>query len=133
VDTFKIDLKEIVINNLVDGIFYAILVFVQGGKEVEVDSRTSDALALAVRYGCPIYSYEFILDQAGIILEEDTEREVQKAKTRRQQQTKEKEIEDYSTEDLEVMLEKVLEEEDYERAARIRDELNRRKEEGEKN
>jgi hypothetical protein len=133
VDTFKIDLKEIVINNLVDGIFYANLVFVQGGKEVEVDSRTSDALALAVRYGCPIYSYEFILDQAGIILEEDTEREVQKAKTKRQQQTKEKEIEDYSTEDLEEMLEKVLEEEDYERAARIRDELNRRKEEGEKN
>ena len=123
VDTFKIDLKEIVINNLVDGIFYANLVFVQGGKEVEVDSRTSDALALAVRYGCPIYSYEFILDQAGIILEEDTEREVQKAKTKRQQQTKEKEIEDYSTEDLEEMLEKVLEEEDYERAAILRDKI----------
>jgi bifunctional DNase/RNase len=133
VETFRIDLKEIVINNLVDGIFYANLVFIQGGKEVEVDSRTSDALALAVRFGCPIYSYEFILDQAGIILEEDTEREVQKAKTRRQQQPKEKGIEDYSTEELESMLETVLEEEDYEKAARIRDELNRRKEEGEKN
>ncbi len=132
VETFRIDLKEIVINNLVDGIFYANLVFVQGGKEVEVDSRTSDALALAVRFGCPIYSYEFILDQAGIILEEDTEKEVQKAKTRRQQ-PKEKGIEDYSTEELETMLETVLEEEDYEKAARIRDELNRRKEEGEKN
>ncbi len=132
VETFRIDLKEIVINNLVDGIFYANLVFIQGGKEVEVDSRTSDALALAVRFGCPIYSYEFILDQAGIILEEDTEKEVQKAKTRRQQ-PKEKGIEDYSTEELETMLETVLEEEDYEKAARIRDELNRRKEEGEKN
>jgi bifunctional DNase/RNase len=134
VDTFMIDLKEIVINNLVDGIFYANLVFVQAGKEIEVDSRTSDALALAVRFGCPIYSYEFILDQAGIILEEDSEREVQKAKIRRQhQQSKEKDIEDYSTEELESMLETVLEEEDYEKAARIRDELNRRKEEGEKN
>jgi bifunctional DNase/RNase len=133
VETFRIGLKEIVINNLVDGIFYANLVFIQGGKEVEVDSRTSDALALAVRFGCPIYSYEFILEQAGIILEEDTEREVQKAKTRRQQQPKEKGIEDYSTEELESMLETVLEEEDYEKAARIRDELNRRKEEGEKN
>ena len=132
VETFRIDLKEIVINNLVDGIFYANLVFIQGGKEVGVDSRTSDALALAVRFGCPIYSYEFILDQAGIILEEDTEKEVQKAKTRRQQ-PKEKGIEDYSTEELELMLETVLEEEDYEKAARIRDELNRRKEEGEKN
>jgi bifunctional DNase/RNase len=106
VDTFMIDLKEIVINNLVDGIFYANLVFVQAGKEIEVDSRTSDALALAVRFGCPIYSYEFILDQAGIILEEDSEREVQKAKIRRQhQQSKEKDIEDYSTEELESMLE----------------------------
>jgi len=133
-ETFSIDLKEIVINNLVDGIFYANLVFIQGGKEIEVDSRTSDALALAVRFGCPIYSFEFILEQAGIILEEDTEREVQKAKTRlQQQQPKEKGIEDYSTDELETMLETVLEEEDYEKAARIRDELNRRKEEGEKN
>ena len=133
-ETFSIDLKEIVINNLVDGIFYANLVFIQGGKEIEVDSRTSDALALAVRFGCPIYSFEFILKQAGIILEEDTEREVQKAKTRlQQQQPKEKGIEDYSTDELETMLETVLEEEDYEKAARIRDELNRRKEEGEKN
>lgn len=133
-DTFQVDLKEIVINNLLDGIFYANLVFIQNGKEVEVDSRTSDALALAVRFGCPIFTYEFILEQAGIILEEDTEREVQKSKSRRQQQQpKEKGLEDYSTEDLENLLNTVLEEEDYEKAARIRDELNRRKEEGEKN
>lgn len=127
-DTFKIDLKEVVINNLADGIFFANLVFVQNGKEVEVDSRTSDALALAVRFSCPIYTYEFILEQAGIILEEETEREVQKAKSRRQQQQKEKGIEDYSVEELEQLLEKVLDEEDYEKAAKIRDEINRRKE-----
>jgi len=127
-DTFKIELKEVVINNLADGIFFANLVFVQNGKEVEVDSRTSDALALAVRFSCPIYTYEFILEQAGIILEEETEREVQKAKSRRQQQQKEKGIEDYSVEELEQLLEKVLDEEDYEKAAKIRDEINHRKE-----
>jgi bifunctional DNase/RNase len=128
-DTFKIDIKEIIINNLVDGVFFASMVFIQNGREVEVDSRTSDALALAVRFGCPIYTYDFILDQAGIILEEDTEREVQKAKSRRQQQShfKEKNIEDYSLQELEELLAKMLEEEDYEKAARIRDEINIRK------
>lgn len=128
-DTFKIDIKEIIINNLVDGVFFASMVFIQNGREVEVDSRTSDALALAVRFGCPIYTYDFILDQAGIILEEDTEREVQKAKSRRQQQShsKEKNIEDYSLQELEELLAKMLEEEDYEKAARIRDEINLRK------
>ena len=59
------------------------LICIQDGKQTEIDSRTSDALALAVRFGCPIYTFEFILEQAGIILEEETEREVQKAKNRR--------------------------------------------------
>lgn len=128
-DTFKIEIKEIIINNLVDGVFFASMVFIQNGKEVEVDSRTSDALALAVRFSCPIYTYDFILDQAGIILEEDTEREVQKAKTRRQQQgqPKEKNIDDYSLSELEELLANLLEEEDYEKAAKIRDEINKRK------
>jgi uncharacterized protein len=129
-DTFRIELKEIIINNLQDGVFYALLVFIQNGKEVEVDSRTSDALALAVRFSCPIFTYEFILEQAGIVLEEETEKEVQKAKSRRQHQPKEKGIEDYSIEELEDLLDKVLDDEDYEKAAKIRDELNKRKDEG---
>lgn len=129
-DTFKIELKEIIINNLQDGVFYALLVFIQNGKELEVDSRTSDALALAVRFSCPIFTYEFILEQAGIVLEEETEKEVQKAKSRRQHQPKEKGIEDYSIEELEDLLNKVLNDEDYEKAAKIRDELNKRKDEG---
>ncbi len=133
IETFQIDLKEIVINNLVDGIFYSNLIFIQNAKEVEVDSRTSDALALAVRFGCPIYTYEFILDQAGIVLEEETEKEVQKAKTRRQKQKKERDIEDYNLEELEELLDKVLEEEDYEKAALIRDEINKRRESEGKN
>ena len=131
-DAFEIDVVEVLINNLVDGIFYSALICRQGNKELEIDSRTSDALAIAVRFGCPIYTYDFILDQAGIVLEEEAEREVQKAKTRRQQspgatKPKEKGLEDYEDDKLQEMLDEALEQEDYERAAKIRDEMQRRK------
>ncbi|MCP4442563.1 MAG: bifunctional nuclease family protein [Aureispira sp.] len=134
--TFDVDVKEVVINNLIDGIFYANLVCISNGEEIEIDSRTSDALALAVRFSCPIYTYEFILEQAGIILEEEAEREVQKAKHRREQGTDEetskesssakRTLEDYDEEELQELLEDVLDKEDYEKAAKIRDELNKR-------
>ncbi len=74
--SFDIDLKEVVINNLSDGIFYSQLICKQGDKTLEVDSRTSDALALALRFGCPIYTYEKILDSAGIVFEEGEEEEI---------------------------------------------------------
>lgn len=126
--SFDIEVKEVVINNLVDGIFYANLVCLLNGKETEVDSRTSDALALAVRFGCPIYTYEFILEQAGIILEEETEREVQRAKNRRtDRKPKAKELFEHTVEELQELLDKALENEDYERAAKIRDEMNNKK------
>jgi bifunctional DNase/RNase len=124
---FDIEIKEIVINNLVDGIFYANLICLLDGKQTEIDSRTSDALALAVRFGCPIYTFEFILEQAGIILEDETEQEVQRAKTRRSdRKPKEKTLEEQSVDDLNAILESALEEEDYEKAAKVRDELNKR-------
>ena len=69
-ETFTIELKEVVINNLLDGIFYARLVCLKDGELIEIDSRTSDALAMAVRFDCPIYTYEFILDAAGVVLED---------------------------------------------------------------
>lgn len=127
-ETFKVDLQEIVINNLLDGIFYARLVCMQDGERIEVDSRTSDALAMAVRFQCPIYTYEFILDAAGIILEEDdeeeegytTDEEVESARTSDS-------LSSFSIDALQKMLEEVLEEENYERAAKIRDEIDRRK------
>lgn len=132
IDAFQSKLKEIVITNLVDGIFYSNLVFVNQSKTVEVDSRTSDALALAVRFGCPIYTTEHIMDQAGIVLEEETENEVQKEKSRRKSQPnkKEKGLSDYEEDELEDLLAKALDEEDYEKAALIRDELNKRKDKG---
>ena len=70
-ENFDIGVKEVIIYNLVEGIFYAKLVCNNGEKEVEIDTRTSDAIALAVRFECPIYTYEFILSSSGIVLEED--------------------------------------------------------------
>jgi len=128
-EVFQIQLREIVINNLLDGIFYAQLICEQEGETIEIDSRTSDAIALAVRFGCPIYSYEFILDAAGIILEEDESNPPRPASTPKQTRRKRKagpKLDEMSNDDLQKMLEEVLAEEDYERAAKIRDEMKRR-------
>ncbi len=124
---FHIELKEVIINNLIEGVFYATLICVKDGETHEIDSRTSDALALAVRFECPIYTFEFILEAAGVILEESvSENDDEQAK----EETKgAKGYDEYSVEDLEEILNEVLEKEDYERAAKIRDEIQKRKEE----
>lgn len=125
-DTLGVELREIIINNLQEGIFFARLVLDRDGEIIEVDSRTSDALALAIRYGCPIYTYEFILKDAGVVLEgEDESSEEEYAEETRKE--KEAGLVDYTIGELQQMLEDVLGEEDYEKAAEIRDELNRRK------
>ncbi len=131
-DTFHIELKEVVINNLLDGIFYARLICLKDGDLYEIDSRTSDALAMAVRYSCPVYTYEFILDAAGVVLEETEEQETPARSDRRGAvaSTVKASLSSYSIETLNQMLDEVLGEEDYERAAEIRDEINRRREEG---
>ena len=122
---YEIELKEVIVNNLVDGIFHAKLVCMKEGDIVEIDSRTSDALAMAVRFDCPIYTYEFILEAAGIVLdEEDAEKEDKPKRTRRKRQKVS--LSSMPVDDLEKMLQEVLENEDYEKAAKIRDELNKR-------
>ena len=131
-DTFDIKLKEIIINNLKDGIFYAQLVCKVGSKTEEIDSRTSDALALAVRFNCPIFTYEFILEQAGIIMEEPEgeEKKGKKEKVEVQAGASEgttKDLGKMSVDELNELLNKVLGSEDYERAIKIRDELSKRK------
>lgn len=127
-ETFHIDLKEVVINNLVDGIFFARLICWKDGDLYEVDSRTSDALALAARFHCPIYTYEFILETAGIELEEaEAPRPRRKG---RQQAAKTATLSSYPVEALHKLLEEVLNAEDYERAAQIRDEIRRRQDQG---
>jgi bifunctional DNase/RNase len=127
-ETFDIELKEVIINNLLDGIFYARLVCVKGGDIIEIDSRTSDALAMAVRFDCPIYTYEFILDAAGVVLEDQEDEEAEAmapAATKRPKNPAT--LSTQSLEELNQMLDEVLEKEDYEQAAKIRDEINRRK------
>ena len=132
-ETFDVELKEVIINNLLDGIFYARLICVKEGDLVEIDSRTSDALAMAVRFNCPIFTYEFILDAAGVILEEPEEEATDELVPQTAKKKKKKKVpagsalSQYSDDDLNQMLSDVLADEDYERAAEIRDELKRRK------
>ncbi len=127
-ETFKIELKEVVINNLLDGIFYARLICLKDGELVEIDSRTSDALAMAVRFECPIFTYEFILDAAGVVLEETDSEEAAAVKEElAPKRSGGSSLASLSLDALYKLLDEVLEEENYERAAEIRDELDRRK------
>ncbi|NBB89508.1 MAG: hypothetical protein GVX96_06980 [Bacteroidetes bacterium] len=130
-ETFEIDLQEVVINNLLDGIFYARLVCVFNGKVIEIDSRTSDAIAMAVRFKCPIYTYQEILSQAGVTL--DDEGSVQEKKVKSEEPKATDSLESMSLSGLNDLLEKMLSQENYEKAAEIRDEINRRKGEGGEN
>ena len=131
-DTFSIKVQEVIIYNLVDGIFFAKLICEKDGSEVEIDARTSDAIALAVRFQCPIYTYEFILSSAGIILEDEGGGEEGAAAAAAGMETEKEETDDNdllkkATEELKEMLKIALEEENYEKASKIRDELNNRK------
>lgn len=128
-ESFNIDVKEVVINNLLDGVFHARLVCVLNGEEVEIDSRTSDAIAMAVRFGCPIYTYEFILEAAGVVLEETEEEDApseSKPQRKRRRQRKTMPYSEQSVDELNSLLDKVIGEENYEKAAEIRDEIKRR-------
>ena len=125
---FNINVKEVIIYNLVEGIFFAKLITHNGEKEVEIDARTSDAIALAVRFNCPINTYEFILSQAGILLDDDAISGAEAVLEK--EDLIEVEESDYlkkSTEELKQLHEIALSDEDYEKASRIRDELNNRK------
>ena len=125
-DTFGVQLREVVINNLLDGIFYSRLVCVKNGEMFEIDSRTSDAIAMAVRFECPIYTYDFILEAAGVVLDDGDEegsRPVSTASTPMDSPT----LERLSSQELSDRLQNVLEAEDYESAARVRDAIERRK------
>jgi hypothetical protein len=125
---FDINVSEVIIYNLVEGIFFAKLICSNNGKEVEIDARTSDAIALAVRFNCPINTYEFILSQAGIILDEDALAAANDNVTPGEMvEVEETDFLKKSTEELKQMLETALHDEDYEKASKIRDELNNRK------
>ncbi len=127
--SFSIELIEIIIHNLEDGIFYSKLICTNQEETMEIDSRTSDALALAVRFGCPIYTYENIMESASLVVEEEmeaTEPEPRPVVNPSETASKD-DLQIFSIEDLQKMLDDVLEKEDYIKAAAIRDEINRRK------
>lgn len=132
--TFDITVTEVLIYNLVEGIFYAKLICTDGTREVEIDARTSDAIALAVRFNCEIYTYEFILKSAGIVLDDDIEvssiTEPSAGVSEPKDHSKVPDSDEYkgkSSEELKSMLQTALDEEKYEMASKIRDELNQRK------
>lgn len=122
---FNVDLHEVVINDLQEGIFYSKLVCSSANDTVEIDSRTSDALALAVRFGCPIFTYDTILDQAGILMEDDGKTKIAAPITTETGGSDN--LKSLSLEELEGLLTEVLDQEDYIRAIAIRDEIKSRK------
>lgn len=136
-ESFQISVQEVVIYNLVEGIFYAKLICKQdGANDVEVDARTSDAIALAVRFKCPIYTYEFILSSAGILIDDeasgttssggDTEMAADAGLSNAVVSDSGDELSRKSKEELKDLLRSAIEEEAYEKAGRIRDELAKR-------
>ncbi|HRP31159.1 MAG TPA: DUF151 domain-containing protein [Agriterribacter sp.] len=124
---FNVDLHEIVICDLQEGIFYSKLLCSSEQDTVEIDSRTSDALALAVRFGCPIYTYEHILESAGIMMEDSGKKKKREEEQIIQETGSKEDLKSMSLEDLNQLLSDVLEQEDYLRAIAIRDEINHRK------
>ena len=123
---FNVELHEIVINDLQEGIFYSKLVCSSANDTVEIDSRTSDALALAVRFGCSIYTYENILEQAGVMMEDDHKKEALPASTVTSDTSGTNDLKSLSLAELNTLLSEVLEHEDYIRAIAIRDEIKSR-------
>lgn len=129
--SFDIIITEVIINKLEEGIFYSELICVKGDVEIVIDSRTSDAVALALRFDCPIYTTDEILDRAGIVIEFENEHNQEEwhPGTADEPVRGKHEYEKYTSAELTQMLESAVHAEDYEKASAIRDEINRRKKE----
>ncbi len=137
---FDIKLVEVVISKLEEGIFYADIVATDGSNTINIDARTSDAIALALRFGCSIYTKEEIMNEAGIILSEKESEQLtgdfvgdeedlydEELDEIIESFEKDDELEDFSMTELEKMLDEAIDEENYDLAAKIRDEINSRK------
>ncbi len=125
-DHYKVNIQEVVINKFQEGVFFAKLVCEQNGTISEIDSRTSDAVALAIRFSCPIFTYEKIMSEAGVVMDdkEKSPREASKSSRKGKQKG------DYSAmsiNELYDLLKKAVDKEEYEKASVIRDEINKRK------
>ena len=122
---YDIRVQKVVISSIRDGIFSSIIYCVDNdGKELELDARTSDAVAIAVRFNAPIFTYQVIMEDAGIILDKDITPSIETKKVGFPEI--ESEFASLSLNELEEALQKAVSEEDYERASKIRDEINKR-------
>jgi bifunctional DNase/RNase len=126
-DSFKVSITEIVIYNLIEGVFYAKIICKNSEAEtIEIDARTSDAIAIGIRAKCPVYTFENILSSAGIQLENEESQDIEE--TEGFIENKQEEELGVTIENLEAKLAEALENEDYERASEIRDEIKKRTE-----
>lgn len=132
-EEMDVRVSEILISDLKEGVFYSKIVCTNDSKEFELDARPSDAIAIGLRFGVPIYTVESVLSEAGIILsdleeeeEESDEMAVKTTSSASSASSKSEPLNQTSVDDLNKMLNEALEKEDYEKAAKIRDELNKR-------
>ncbi len=127
--SFQIGVEEVIIYNLVEGVFYAKIICSKEGKFSEIDARTSDAIALAVRFKCPIFTFENILASAGILLDENNELTADAPESESiETKTVDTGMATMNMDQLEEHLTQAIENEDYELASKIRDEINKRSE-----
>lgn len=122
-DCFEINLKQVIIHKIVDGVFFSSLICVRDKIEEIIDSRTSDAIALAIRFNSPIFTYESVLETAGIVLKPNTKKSVIKSS-----KAENFEFNKMSKNQIKKAIEIAVKNEDYELAAKLRDELNKKNE-----
>jgi uncharacterized protein len=123
--SFDITMREVVINKFQKGVFHAELICHDGVRELSIDSRTSDAIALAIRFNCPIYTYEDILSEAGVIVDDENQETAEAAE--KEKEKKGGDLRQYNLSELKAMLQQAVEKEEYEKASKIRDEIKTRK------
>lgn len=127
--SFGIEVIEVIIHKFKEGVFHALLVCRKDGLISQIDARTSDAIALAIRFNCPIYTYEQILSEAGIIIEQDADGDDSPTSqiSESELEAEENEFSQYITSELEELLSIAIENEEYEKASLLRDEIEKRK------
>lgn len=127
-ESFRIRIIEVVIYNLIEGVFYSKLICDKEGERIEIDARTSDAIAIGIRCGSPVFTYEHILSSAGIQLEDEIagEQDDEMEKEEEPKAAVTNELTSLGNDELEALLKEAIEAEDYERASEIRDEIKKR-------
>jgi len=126
-DCFEIKIKQVIIHKIVDGVFFSSLICVRDKIEEIIDSRTSDAIALAIRFNSPIFTYENVLEKAGIIIKAEETEKIKKEVSNKNPKTKKIDYSKLSLIQLEKAVAIAVKNEDYELAAFLRDEINRKK------